>query len=98
VYKTIIKIKEDLTQEIINEIQDVSQQDFNNRAGRVENSSDNRYVMIFEGDDSLIGCLQLGIISLHEKIADYVTSWEWIDIDEPWESCDVLKELSIPIF
>jgi hypothetical protein len=39
------------------------------------------------------------MLGLWEKkdFVSYVVNWQWIDEEEPEESCNVLEELSIPV-
>lgn len=46
------------------------------------------------------GCLELGMLKLEKqkRFLSYVSAWNWIDEEEPDESCDILKEMSIPVY
>ena len=91
-YKTIIKIKDDIPDSALHAIHDVVSGAFLNRAGALKNVSASPYEFIFESDESGYGCLELGMFSLRrqQSFLDHVASWSWIDAD-PDESCNMLE-------
>lgn len=91
-YKTIIKFKPTVSEEEIVKLTDIANKQFNNRVGKVENTSNEKYTLIFQGEEVLYGCLNLGMFSL-KKVPGYlqnVLSWNWID-EDPNENCDMLN-------
>lgn len=98
-YKTIIKIKDNISDSTLDTVRDVASKAFLNRAGALTNVSASPYEFIFESDESGYGCLELGVLNLYrvKGFISYVLSWEWIDDEEPSESYDVLRELSVPV-
>lgn len=53
------------------------------------------YRFIYRADEKLFGCFQLGMLIL-EKNTDflpYVSTWNWVDEDDPTENEDILAEI-----
>lgn len=99
-YKTIITIKDDVSEETLNKLHAIAAKAFCNRAGMAENASSNPRVLEFEGNnENSYGCLQLGIMLLDRTkgFKKFVSSWNWIDETEPSESCDVIASLAVPV-
>lgn len=98
-YKNVIEIKKTVPEAKLRELAAAAERAFHNRAGKVQNVSTAPYMLVYEGGEGEYGCLNLGMLSLsgEKDFISHVLSWEWIDEDEPDESCDVLKELSIPV-
>ena len=98
-YKNVINIRKEVPIEILKNLETIATEAFNNRAGRVKNTSTLPYRFIFEGGENDYGCLNLGILTLRERkdFVSYISSWNWIDEDDPVENCDVTEELSIPV-
>ena len=99
VYKTIINLKNDVPIDVLSKIHDICSSAFDNRAGIIINKSDNPYCLVFEGEEKDYGCLHLGILALDkvENFKSFIASWDWIDEEEPRESGDVLKALSVQL-
>ncbi len=97
-YRQIINIKKDTPADVLEKLAAIAEQEFNNRAGKLRNVSKKPYQFIFEGEEEAYGCLSLGMFELWDKkdFVAYVQDWQWID-EEPDESYDVVKELSIPV-
>ena len=98
-YKNVIQIRKEVPEEALKSLALIAEREFNNRAGKVQNVSDTPYQLVFQGGDEAYGCLNLGMLNLWDK-KDFVAcvqSWDWIDEEEPDESCDVIKEMSIPV-
>lgn len=97
-YSTVIEIKNNVTDDMLNKLRYTIENAFSNRAGNVENTSVQPRLFIFEGDESDYGCLEVGMLTLKrvETFWKYVRSWKWID-DDPDECCDVLKVFSAPV-
>ena len=98
-YSVVIDIRKDTPQDVLQALEKVMDQAFDNRVGKVENTSDTPYRFIYRGGEEAYGCLNLGMLNLWDK-KDFVAcvqSWNWIDEEDPDESCDVIKEMSIPV-
>lgn len=98
-YKSVISFRENTSAEKLEQLTKVADLAFDNRAGQVKNRSTLPYLLSYEGDENDFGCLNLGLMSLWDDkdFLSHVNAWEWIDEEEPDESCDVLKEMAIPV-
>ena len=99
-YRTIIEFKDNISENKARELLDLCDDAFENRAGKAFRRLEAPNRILFEGGDSLYGCLQLGILALNKNntFKDCVTSWSWIDEDEPNENHCILDSLSTPIW
>jgi hypothetical protein len=95
-YKNIITIKNDAPNEKLLPIYEIAVNAFNNRAGKLENTSKNPYILVFEGGDNYYACLEIGMFELKDNkdFMDCVQAWQWVD-NNPDESCDMLKVFSM---
>jgi len=93
IYQTIITLKQNLNPLEIEKANQVFSQAFNNRAGKLENKSNDKYQLLFE-DTEFFGALSIGEIAVYKSnLGDYIDKWTSIDPYEPSESCDnVWKE------
>jgi hypothetical protein len=96
-YSTVITFKDNTPGDILISLKETCEKAFDNRAGKAIGRCEKVNTVIFEGDEELYGCLQLGCFAL-EKIegfgnGDFVLSWEWLE-DDPEECCDVLEIFS----
>lgn len=91
-YQTIINIKSSVQIDTLKELHLIAKNAFSNRAGKLNNVSDEPYCLIFEGDENYYGCLELGTFSLRREYGfiECIHSWQWIDAD-PDESCNMLE-------
>lgn len=98
-YKSVITIDRNTPPRILEQLAALADRAFDNRAGRVENSSQAPYELLHQGDEGDFGCLSLGLMTLGEnrEFLARVEAWQWIDEEEPEESCDVLEELRRPV-
>lgn len=98
-YRNVIDIRREVPNDVLKALVVVADKAFNNRAGSVKNVSPFPYRFVYEGGEGEYGCLNLGMLSLWEKkdFVSHVLKWEWIDEEEPDESCDVMEVLSIPV-
>ena len=98
-HRTIIKIKESTPPTKLRELTAVIEGLFDNRAGKVRNSSRNPYVLTFKGGDPEWTCLSLGTLALEDVpgLLDYISSCWWID-EDPAESSDMLKVFETPVY
>lgn len=96
-YSTVIEIKNDVTSEMLNQLKTIIENAFSNRVGKIKNTSNELYCFKFAGGEMERGCLDIGLLTLKDdkKFISNVRSWQWIDYEEPEESCDILKEFSI---
>ena len=95
-YKSIIDIKKSIPKENLPELEAMANKAFDNRAGKAQNSSTEQYKLVYEGDESKYGCLDFGTVMLwrNKRFTNHVSAWQWVDEEEPGESCDILKALS----
>lgn len=98
-YSTVIEIRNDVSEDMLRQLKLDIESAFVNRAGTVENISKEPYRFEFAGDEGAYGCLEIGLLTLKEdsRFISNVSSWQWIDYDDPDESCDVIKEFSITL-
>ena len=91
-YKTIIRLKDDVSGDLLATLASTIEKAFVNRAGTLQNVSDKPREFVFQGGESCYGCLELGMLDLREitGFLNYVEAWDWIDID-PDECCDMLE-------
>ena len=64
-------IREDTRKIFLNSLVEIANKAFDNRAGKVENTSKIPYRLIYRGEDNLFSCLQLGMLAL-EKQSDFL--------------------------
>ena len=66
---------------------------FDNRAEKVENTSDTPYRFIYRGNDTEHACLKVGMLNLKKRpnFLPYLEAWNWIDENDPDESTDLLE-------
>ena len=98
-HKTIIKIKKSTPPAKVKIINAIIRGLFNNRAGKVQNSSKDPYTLIFKGTEKDWGCIDLGTLALEDvpRLLGYISSCWWIDEENPEESSDVLKVFATPV-
>ena len=94
-YKNIITIKNDTPSEKLLSVCEIATNAFDNRAGKLENTSKNPYILVFKGGDNYYACLEVGMFELRDNknFMDCVQAWQWID-ENPDESCDMLQVFS----
>ena len=99
IYKYVIQINPEATEDRLNELRAKADRAFSNRVGTVVNISKDPYKFVYEGGEEERGCLDVGMLELvkDKQFLAYVSSWYWVDEEEPGESCDVLKEMLIPV-
>lgn len=104
-YRTIIEFKHDISGEKLEELKELTDKAFINRAGSMFNKSDGKYTMIFEGDSEKDwSCIGLAVINLARELLEkgikyikYVDKWENEYDDEPEENHSV-KDTYIKIY
>jgi len=91
-YKTIIEFKNGLTEEKINELVNLCNKAFDNRAGKAIGMTEKQNHISFEGGENLYGCLRLGTFAAYNisGFIQYLKSWIWIE-EDPDECCDMLE-------
>ena len=60
-YSSIIEIKKTVPSESLVRLRKIAEKAFSNRAGSVENSSNNPYELVFSGGEDKFGCLEVGM-------------------------------------
>lgn len=96
-YSTVIEIKKDVTSDVLSQLKIVIENAFSNRVGTVQNISKKPRCFKFTSGEKERGCLEIGLLTLKEEkfFLSNVSSWQWIDDEEPDEGCDILEEFSI---
>lgn len=92
-YKNIIDVRKDTPQDKLKTLAGIADRAFDNRAGKVDNTSDTPYRFIYRGSDSEYACLEVGMLILKKQsnFLPYLEAWNWIDENDPTESTDLLK-------
>lgn len=92
-YSSIIEIQKNVSEKALAELRKTAEKAFDNRAGSVKNSSEETYRFIFKGGENAYPCLDLGVAYLAREndFRKHVTSWWWLDDEEPGDNCDILK-------
>ncbi|EHI56828.1 hypothetical protein HMPREF9333_00030 [Johnsonella ignava ATCC 51276] len=98
-YKNIIDVRKDTPQDKLKTLAGIADRAFDNRAGKVDNTSDTPYRFIYRADEKLFVCLQLGMLTLEKNtnFLPYVSAWIWIDENDPDENEDILAEIQTSI-
>lgn len=91
-YKSVIDIRREVPNDVLKLLVAKANKAFDNRAGRVKNVSTSPFRLSYEGGEEQFGCLELGMLALEKEkdFLPYVSAWNWIDEEEPGESCDIL--------
>lgn len=89
---TIIQLKENVDEKILEIYKQLINNAFSNRCGVIQNSANDDYHFIFEGGENERPCLEVGVFNLkdEENFLDYVKQWHWLESD-PDECCDILE-------
>lgn len=92
-YRVVIDIRKDTPKENLIVLAELANKAFDNRAGKVENTSDTPYRFIYRGDDSEYACLEVGMLNLKRQLnfLPYLEAWNWIDENDPNESTNLLE-------
>ena len=93
-YRTVITFKDGLSDEVLTSLGKEAANAFDSpRLGKAVNVSAVPEQLIFEGEEPLHNCLQMGILDLGDEgnFKDYVKAWQWIDTDSPRENHCVLE-------
>lgn len=91
-YSVVIDVRKDTPQDILRILAGVADKAFDNRAGKVKNTSNAPYRFIYRGSESNYGCLEVGMLNLKRQpnFLLYLEAWNWIDEDDPTENEDIL--------
>lgn len=91
-YKSVIDIRREVSADVLKTLVAKADNAFNNRAGKVRNTSKSPYRLSYEGGEKEYGCLELGSLALkrEKEFLPFVSAWHWID-DDPDECCDMLE-------
>lgn len=92
-YRITIDIRKDTPKENLIVLAELANKAFDNRAGKISNTSDTPYRLTYSGGDSEYACLEVGMLNLkkHPDFSPYLEAWNWIDENDPDESTDLLK-------
>ena len=95
-YKVIIELKNDISNEMLKTLEIIIESAFDNRGGKILRSeSISPYYFEFIGDDDKYGCMDLSAKILGEQkiFLENVESWKWEEQDV-LEWCNLLKVFS----
>ncbi len=94
-YRTIIELKQGLSDSEYARIKTLIERAFRNRAGSVKNSSQEKHLFVFETEEhDLFCCLGIAILDLWEQGFDpYFEKWLWEEDEDPSENHDIQKVL-----
>ncbi len=95
-FRTIIRLKDGISDELLAKLTEIIEGAFHNRCGDLENINTNPTEFIFESDDPNTACLDIGMNNLIDinNFISCVLSWDWIDEEVPAESCNMLEVIS----
>lgn len=91
--KSVIYFKRTLPEKVIQLLVSISNDAFNNREGKIVGNRESTYCLSYGGDESMYGCLQLGMLELEDN-KDFlrcVCDWKWIDEEYPEENYSVWR-------
>lgn len=91
--KSVIYFKQTLDEKKIDLLVSIANDAFNNREGKITGTREPAYCLAYAGDESMYGCLQLGMLELEDN-KDFlacVSDWEWIDEEYPEENYNVWR-------
>ena len=76
-YRITIDIRKDAPKENLIVLAELANKAFDNRAGKISNTSDTPYRLIFSGGDSEYACLEVGMLNLkkHPDFLPYLEAW-----------------------
>ena len=66
--KSVIYFKRTLPEKVIQLLVSISNDAFNNREGKIVGNRESTYCLSYGGDESMYGCLQLGMLELEDNI------------------------------
>ena len=65
--KSVIYFKRTLPEKVIQLLVSISNDAFNNREGKIVGNRESTYCLSYGGDESMYGCLQLGMLELEDN-------------------------------
>ena len=91
--KSVIYFKRTLPEKVIQLLVSISNDAFNNREGKIVGNRESTYCLSYGGDESMYGCLQLGMLELEDNkdFLKCVCDWKWIDEEYPEENYSVWR-------
>ena len=91
--KSVIYFKRTLPEKVIQLLVSISNDAFNNREGKIVGNRESAYCLSYGGDESMYGCLQLGMLELEDNkdFLRFVCDWKWIDEEYPEENYSVWR-------
>ena len=91
--KSVIYFKRTLPEKVIQLLVSISNDAFNNREGKIVGNRESTYCLSYGGDESMYGCLQLGMLELEDNkdFLRFVCDWKWIDEEYPEENYSVWR-------
>lgn len=94
-YSTIIELKNNIEKDVLERLKKNIESAFENRCGKVINTSEDPYRFEFTGGEEAYACLDLGVLKLKrdQEFRAAVDKWEWID-EDPAECCDMIEIFS----
>lgn len=96
-YKVIIELNRNITDEELKTLTEIITNAFDNCDGKVQKSqATSPYEFLFEGDEDKFGCLQIGLLNLSDVklFWDNADVWKWIDEEDESENCNVKDEFA----
>ena len=92
-HKSVISFKRTLPEKVIQLLVSISHDAFNNREGKIVGNRESTYCLSYGGDESMYGCLQLGMLELEDNkdFLKCVCDWKWIDEEYPEENYSVWR-------
>ncbi|MBE6692111.1 MAG: hypothetical protein E7586_02095 [Ruminococcaceae bacterium] len=99
-YKVIIELKKDISEDVLKKLTETINSAFDNRLGTIANSHiSSPYRFVFVGGEEEFTCLQIGLLALGEEktFMSNVAVWEWADDDEPEEAENLIEIYSKPV-
>ena len=91
--KSVIYFKRTLPEKVIQLLVSISNDAFNNREGKIVGNRESTYCLSYGGDESMYGCLQLGMLELGGKkdFCRFVIEWNGIGEEYPEENYSVWR-------
>ena len=91
--KSVIYFKQSLSEKKIDLLVSTANDAFNNREGQIMGIKESPYCLFYGGDESMYGCLQLGMLELEDNkdFLQCVHDWKWIDEEYPEENYNVWR-------
>lgn len=91
-YKSVIDIFPDVPPSTLETLRQMADTAFDNRAGKISNTSNIPYRLEYSGGEPEYSCLEIGMLKLKRR-PDFLScleAWKWVDEADPDENCDLL--------